>query len=86
MGNLFTCSKVLFCKGYKTFMELKKIRSNASVIEATLEAEGIMPIDELQDLTNIDEKEVLVALDWLSEKKRVQLFPTGKVISVMLVF
>lgn len=66
-------------------MELEKIQNNASVIEATLEAEGIMPIDELQDLTNMEEKEVLVALDWLREKERVQLFPTGKVVSVMLV-
>lgn len=66
-------------------MELEKIQNNASVIEATLEAEGIMPIDELQDLTNMDEKEVLVALDWLREKERVQLFPAGKVVSVMLV-
>jgi hypothetical protein len=67
-------------------MELEKIQNNASVIEATLEAEGIMPIDELQDLTNMEEKEVLVALDWLREKERVQLLPTGKVVSVMLVF
>ena len=67
-------------------MELEKIQNNASVIEATLEAEGIMPIDELQDLTNMAEKEVLVALDWLREKKRVQLLPSGKVVSVMLVF
>lgn len=67
-------------------MELEKIQNNASVIEATLEAEGIMPIDELQDLTNMEEKEVLVALDWLRDKERVQLLPTGKVVSVMLVF
>jgi hypothetical protein len=67
-------------------MELKKIQNNASVIEATLEAEGIMPIDELQDLTNMEENEVLVALDWLREKERVQLLPSGKVVSVMLVF
>jgi len=67
-------------------MEFEKIQNNASVIEAMLEAEGIMPIDELQDLTNMDEKEVLVALDWLREKERVQLFPAGKVVSVMLVF
>jgi hypothetical protein len=67
-------------------MEFEKIQNNASVIEATLEAEGIMPIDELQDLTNMEEKEVLVALDWLREKERVQLFPSGKVVSVMLVF
>jgi hypothetical protein len=67
-------------------MELEKIQNNASVIEATLEAEGIMPIDELQDLTNMEEKEVLVALDWLREKERVQLLPSGKVVSVMLVF
>ncbi|HCY39885.1 MAG TPA: hypothetical protein DHV48_00760 [Prolixibacteraceae bacterium] len=66
-------------------MEFEKIQNNASVIEAMLEAEGIMPIDELQDLTNMDEKEVLVALDWLREKERVQLFPAGKVVSVMLV-
>lgn|GEM_PF-3772951 len=67
-------------------MEFEKIQNNASVIEATLEAEGIMPIDELQDLTNMEEKEVLVALDWLREKDRVQLLPNGKVVSVMLVF
>lgn len=67
-------------------MELEKIQNNASVIEATLEAEGIMPIDELQDLTNMEEKEVLVTLDWLREKERVQLLPSGKVVSVMLVF
>lgn len=67
-------------------MELEKIQNNASVIEATLEAEGIMPIDELQDLTNMEEKEVLIALDWLREKERVQLLPSGKVVSVMLVF
>lgn len=67
-------------------MELEKIQNNASVIEATLEAEGIMPIDELQDLINMEEKEVLVALDWLREKERVQLLPSGKMVSVMLVF
>ncbi len=67
-------------------MEMEKIQNNASVIEATLEAEGIMPIDELQGLTNMEEKEVLVALDWLREKERVQLLPSGKVVSVMLVF
>ena len=67
-------------------MRLEDVQIKASVIEATLEAEGIMPIDELQDLTNMEENEVLVALNWLREKERVQLIPSGKVVSVMLLF
>lgn len=67
-------------------MEMEKIKLNASTITATLEEEGIMPIDELKDLTNLDEKDVLQALDWLSKQERVELLPNGKVVSVMLVF
>ena len=37
-------------------------------------------------LTNLDEKDVLQALDWLSKQERVELLPNGKVVSVMLVF
>jgi hypothetical protein len=67
-------------------MELEKIQNNASIIEVTLEAEGILTIDELQDFTNLEEKEVLEALDWLHKIERVQLLPSGKIVSVMLVF
>lgn len=67
-------------------MELEKIKTVATTIAATLEEEGIMSLEELRDMTNLEEKEVLVALDWLREKKRVLLFPTGKIVSVMLVF
>jgi len=67
-------------------MELEKIKTVATTIATTLEEEGIMSLEELRDMTNLEEKEVLVALDWLREKKRVLLFPTGKIVSVMLVF
>lgn len=67
-------------------MELEKIKAVATTIAATLEEEGIMSLEELRDMTNLEEKEVLVALDWLREKHRIQLFPTGKIVSVMLVF
>lgn len=67
-------------------MELKKIETAATTITATLEEEGIMSLSELQEMTNLEEKEVLMALDWLQEKERVELLPAGKVVSVMLVF
>ena len=67
-------------------MEFEKIQNNALMIEEILDTEGIMPIDELQDLTNMEEKDVLIALDWLKEKERIQLFRSGKALSVMLVF
>lgn len=67
-------------------MELEKIKTVAASITTTLEEEGIMSVEELRDLTNLEEKEVLKALDWLREKDRVELFPSGKATSVMLVF
>ena len=67
-------------------MELEKIKTDANSIMATLEEEGIMSLEELKDLTNLNENDVLLALDWLHGKKRIELFPSGKVLSVMLVF
>lgn len=67
-------------------MELENIKTVAASITTTLEEEGILSVEELQDLTNLEEKEVLKALDWLQEKDRVELFPSGKVTNVMLVF
>ena len=67
-------------------MELENIKTVAASITTTLEEEGIMSVEEIQDLTNLEEKEVLKALDWLQEKDRVELFPSGKVTNVMLVF
>ncbi len=67
-------------------MELEKIQTAATAIAATLEEEGIMSLNEIQEMTNLEEKEVLMALDWLKEKERVELLPAGKVVSVMLVF
>jgi len=67
-------------------MELEKIKTVATTITATLEEEGIMSLEELKDLTNLEENDVLLALDWLHGNERVELFPTGKVMNVMLVF
>ncbi|MBW8323545.1 MAG: winged helix-turn-helix domain-containing protein [Prolixibacteraceae bacterium] len=67
-------------------MELEKIKTVATTITATLEEEGIMSLEELKDLTNLEENDVLLALDWLHGEERVELLPTGKVVSVMLVF
>lgn len=67
-------------------MKLENIKTVAASITTTLEEEGILSVEELQDLTNLEEKEVLKALDWLQEKDRVELFPSGKVTNVMLVF
>jgi len=67
-------------------MELEKIKTVATTITATLEEEGIMTMEELRDLTNLEENDVLLALDWLHGEERVELLPTGKVVSVMLVF
>jgi hypothetical protein len=67
-------------------MELEKIKTVATTITATLEEEGIMSLEELRDLTNLEENDVLLALDWLHGEERVELLPTGKVVSVMLVF
>lgn len=67
-------------------MELEKIKTIAASITTTLEEEGIMSVEELRDLTNLEENEVLKALDWLREKDRVELFPSGNVTGVMLVF
>ena len=66
-------------------MELEKIKTVATTITATLEEEGIMSLEELKDLTNLEENDVLLALDWLHGNERVELFPTGKVMNVMLV-
>lgn len=67
-------------------MELEKIKTVATTITATLEEEGIMSLEELRDLTNLEENDVLLAVDWLHKEERVELFPIGKVVSVMLVF
>ena len=67
-------------------MKLENIKTVAASITTTLEEEGILSVEELQDLTNLEEKEVLKALDWLREKDSVELFPSGKVTNVMLVF
>lgn len=67
-------------------MELEKIKNVAATITTTLEEEGIMSVEELRCLTNLEEKDVLNALDWLREEDRVELFPSGKVTNVMLVF
>ncbi|BBE20186.1 hypothetical protein AQPE_4377 [Aquipluma nitroreducens] len=45
-----------------------------------------MSLEELKDLTNLEENDVLLAVDWLDGNERVELLPTGKVVSVMLVF
>ena len=67
-------------------MELEKLKAVATTITATLEEEGIMSLDELRDMINLEEKDALLALDWLHGEERVELLPTGEVVSVMLVF
>ncbi|WP_318351335.1 winged helix-turn-helix domain-containing protein [Aquipluma nitroreducens] len=62
------------------------MKTVATTITATLEEEGIMSLEELKDLTNLEENDVLLAVDWLDGNERVELLPTGKVVSVMLVF
>ena len=64
---------------------MDKIKTDASTIAVTLEQEGTLPLDELKDLVNLDEKDVLLALGWLCHEEQVQLFQTGKAMSVMLV-
>lgn len=67
-------------------MNSEKIQNVATVITATLEEEGMMPVVELKDYTNFEDQDIELALDFLSQEKRVQLFPNGKVVNVMLVF
>jgi hypothetical protein len=45
-----------------------------------------MSLEELKDLTNLEENDVLLAVDWLHCNEHVELFPTGNILSVMLVF
>ncbi len=67
-------------------MELEKIKTVATTITATLEEEGIMSLEELRDITNLEENDFLLALDWLHGKERVELFSSGEVLSIMLLF
>jgi len=64
-------------------MELEKLKTVASTITVILEEEGIMSLDELRDMANLPEKDVLLALDWLHGKERVELLPAE---NIMLVF
>jgi hypothetical protein len=64
-------------------MELEKLKTVASTITLILEEEGIMSLDELRDMTNLPEKDMLLALDWLRGKDRVELLPEE---NIMLVF
>jgi hypothetical protein len=64
-------------------MELEKLKTVASTITVILEEEGIMSLDELRDMANLPEKDVLLALDWLHGKERVELLPEE---NIMLVF
>lgn len=67
-------------------MEFERLKKIASSITTILEQEGIMTLDELRDLANLKENDVLLALDWLQDKERVELLPSGKKVSVMLLF
>jgi hypothetical protein len=64
-------------------MELEKLKTVASTITVILEEEGIMSLDELRDMANLPEKDVLLALDWLHGKERVELLQAE---NIMLVF
>lgn len=67
-------------------MELEKLKTGVSKLTTILEEEGIMSLDELRDMTNLEEKEVLLALDWLHCEEQIELLPAGNVVSLMLIF
>lgn len=67
-------------------MEFERLKKIASILTAILEQEGIMTLDELRDLANLKENDVLLALDWLQDKERIEFLPPGKKVSVMLLF
>lgn len=67
-------------------MEFERLKKIASTLTGILEQEGIMTLDELRDLTNLKENDVLLALDWLQGEERVEFLPSGKKVSVMLLF
>jgi len=65
----------------------ERIKTNATAITATLEEEGMMPVLELRDHTNLEEKDILLALGYLCGKEQVQLFSQQENdLNVMLVF
>ncbi len=64
---------------------MEELKRDVSVIANTLEEEGILPLDELTELTNLDKSKVLQALELLHREEKVQLFQHGKVLSAMLV-
>lgn len=65
----------------------ERIKTNATTITATLEEEGMMPVLELRDHTNLEEKDILLALGYLCGKEQVQLFSQQENdLNVMLVF
>ena len=50
-------------------MELEKIKTVATTITATLEEEGIMSLEELRDLTNLEENDVLFSLGLATRRR-----------------
>lgn len=67
-------------------MEFEQLKTVASTLTAILEEEGILSVSELKDISNLKEKEVSLALDWLQGEKRVEYLPSGNMMSVMLLF
>ncbi len=68
-------------------MIAEKIGNQAKTVVETLEAEGILPFDELKDYTNLDERDLLLTLGWLYHDQRISLFPhKDSELNVMLVY